>query len=212
MKLWGKSKNGIWRKYKPLLTPSDAKRMGDPVTSATAPLGRKMSRGPMRSLQSTVPRPEKEDAACTINPNQTSSTRPRLVEGIQVRRVSHHPDTVPTAEAPPPASLTAGIPPHILPGSDQWPNPRGRQKQHWPSHWHRKLQNWSPQCRGHPLWRTTTTPHIIPSTKTPRNSSNTLWEIWIGKPTTWKSDAWPPSTHKPQSLLAMWLPPPSPPW
>ena len=42
-------------------------------------------------------------------------------------------------------------------------------------------------------------PRIIPSTKTPRSSSDTLWEIWTEKLTTWKSDAWLPSTHKPQS-------------
>ena len=42
-------------------------------------------------------------------------------------------------------------------------------------------------------------PCIIPSTKTPRSSSGILWEIWIRKLMMQKSDAWPPSTHKPQS-------------
>ena len=60
--------------------PSDAKRMGDPVISTAVPPERKMSRDPMRSLQSTAPHPEKEDAACTANPNQISSSRLRLVE------------------------------------------------------------------------------------------------------------------------------------
>ena len=42
-------------------------------------------------------------------------------------------------------------------------------------------------------------PRTIASTKTPRNSSGTLWEIWIGRLMTWRLDAWLPSTHKPQS-------------
>ena len=102
--------------------PPDAVRMDNPVTSTEAPPERKMSRDPVRSLQSMAPRPKNKDAACTANPNQISSSRPHLV-GIQVPGVSHHPDTVPIAEAPRPAGLIAGIPPHTLPGSNQWPNP-----------------------------------------------------------------------------------------
>ena len=75
-----------------------------------------------------APHPKKEDPACTANPNQISSSRPHLVEGIQVPGVSHHPDTAPIAEAPSLAGLAAGIPPRTLPGSDQWPNPQDQWK------------------------------------------------------------------------------------
>ena len=104
--------------------PSDAKRMGSPVISTAAPSERKMSRDPVKSLQSMVQCPEKEDAACTTNPNQISSSQPCLVEGVQVPGVSHYPDTISIAEAPRLAGLAAGIPPCTLPGSDQWPNPQ----------------------------------------------------------------------------------------
>ena len=40
-----------------------------------------------------VPHPEKEDAACAKSPNQISSTRLRLVEGVWAPRVSQHSDT-----------------------------------------------------------------------------------------------------------------------
>ena len=102
--------------------PSDDERMGGPAISAAAPPKRKTSRDPVRSLQSMAPHPEKEDAACTTNPNQISSSQPRLVEGIQVPRVSHHLDTALIAEDPCLASLATGIPPHTPPGSNQWPN------------------------------------------------------------------------------------------
>ena len=80
-----------------------------------------------------VPHPEKEDAACTANPNQISSTRLRLVKGVWASRVSHHlettliadttliTDTTLIAEAPCLVSHTTEIPPRTLPGSDQWP-------------------------------------------------------------------------------------------
>ena len=69
-----------------------------------------------------VPHPEKEDAACTANLNQISSTWPHLVGGIRAPRVSHHSDTALIAdpdliaEAPCPASHVTEIPPHTLPG------------------------------------------------------------------------------------------------
>ena len=47
--------------------------------------------------------------------------------------------------------------------------------------------------------RTTLTPRTIVLTRTPRNSSSTLWEIWIGRLMMHRLDAWPPSIHKPQS-------------
>ena len=103
--------------------PPNTERMGDPVISATVPPERKASRDPVRSLQSTAPHPEKGEEACTANPNRFSSSRPRLVEGVRVPRVSHHPDTIPIAEAPCPAGLAAGIPPRTPPGNNQWPNP-----------------------------------------------------------------------------------------
>ena len=43
MKLWDKSKNSIWRRYKPLLMPPNAEKMGTPVTSTTVPPEKKMS-------------------------------------------------------------------------------------------------------------------------------------------------------------------------
>ena len=224
MKLSGKSKNGIWKRSRPLLTPSNTERMGGPASKAAAPPERKMSRDPMRSLQSMAPHPEKEDTACTANPNQTSSTWPRLVGGIWAPRVSHHldtaliadpdlkADTALIAEAPCLAGHVTEIPPHTLPGRGQWPKLWDWQKQHLCSHQPRKLQNWSPWCRGCPLPRTTTIPHTIVSTKTPRNSSGTSWETWIGRLMMWRLGAWPPSIHKPQSWPTGWLPPSSPPW
>ena len=100
-----------------------------------------------------APHPEKEDTACTANPNQISSTQPHLVGGIWAPRVSHHldtalmadpniiADTVLIAEAPHPASYITEIPPRTLPGRDQWPKLQDRWKQHLHSHQHRKLQN-----------------------------------------------------------------------
>ena len=182
MKLWGKSKNGIWRRFRPSLMPSDTKRMGGPALNTTAPPERKTSRDPMRSLRSMTPHPEKEDTACTANLNQISNTWPCLVGGIRAPRVSHHLDTAPIAdtaliaEAPCPAGHITEIPPHTLPGRDQWPKLRDRWKQHLCSCQHRKLQNWSPWCRGRLPQRTTVIPHTSALTRTPRNSSGTLWE------------------------------------
>ena len=51
MKLWGKSKSGIWRRYEPSPMLPDAETMGDPVISTTVPPKRKISRDPMRSTQ-----------------------------------------------------------------------------------------------------------------------------------------------------------------
>ena len=128
--------------------PSDTERMGSQALNTAAPPERKMSRDPMRSLQSMAPHPEKEDAACTANPNQTSSTQPHLVGGIWAPRVSHHSDTALIAdhdlktdttliadpdlkadttliaEAPCLAGHVTEIPPHILPGRGQWPKLR----------------------------------------------------------------------------------------
>ena len=132
---------------------SDTERMGGLALNATAPPERKTSRDPVKSLQSTAPHPEKEDAACTTNLNQISSTRPHLVGGIWAPGVSHHSDTTLIADpdliadtaliakAPCPASHITEIPPHTLPGRDQWPKLRDRWKQHLCSHQHRKLQN-----------------------------------------------------------------------
>ena len=132
---------------------SDTKRMGSPASNTAAPPERKTSRDPMRSLQSMALHPKKEDAACTTNPNQISSTQPHLVGGIQAPRVSHHSDTalivdpdliadtVLIAEAPCPASHVTEIPPHTLPGRGQWPKLQDQRKQHLHSHQHRKLQN-----------------------------------------------------------------------
>ena len=105
--------------------PSYTERMGSPAISAAAPPERKTSRDPMRSLPSMAPHPKKEDTACTKSPNQISSTRLRLVEGVRAPRVSHNSDTaliVDTAliaEAPHLVSNAAEIPPCTLPGSDQ---------------------------------------------------------------------------------------------
>ena len=100
-----------------------------------------------------MPHPEKEDAACTANPNQISSTQPRLVGGVLAPGVSHHSDTALTAdpdliadtvliaEAPRLAGHVTEIPPRTLPGRDQWPKLQDRWKQHLRSHQHRKLQN-----------------------------------------------------------------------
>ena len=101
----------------------DAERMGDPVISTAVPPKRKMSRDPVKSLQSTVPHPKKEDEACTVNPNQISSSRHHLVEGVRVPGVSHHLDHARIVEALPLASLITGIPPRTPLGSDQSPNP-----------------------------------------------------------------------------------------
>ena len=73
--------------------PSDTERMGGPALNVAIPPERKMSRDPVRSLQSMEPHPEKEDTACTANPNQISSTRPHLVGGVRAPGVSHHLDT-----------------------------------------------------------------------------------------------------------------------
>ena len=112
---------------------SNTERMGGPALNAAAPPERKTSRDPVRSLQSTVPHPKKEDTACTANPNQISSTQLHLVKGIRAPGVSHHldtaliadttliADTILIAEAPHPAGRAAEIPPCTLPGSDQWP-------------------------------------------------------------------------------------------
>ena len=106
--------------------PSDTKRMGGPALNAAAPPERKTSRDPMRSPQSTALHPMKEDVACTANPNQISSTRLHLVEGVRASRVSHHSDTALIADtnpiadttliagAPCPASHIAEIPPCTL--------------------------------------------------------------------------------------------------
>ena len=72
--------------------------MGGLASNATVPPERKMQRDPMRSLQIMALHPEKEDAACTANPNQTSSTWPCLVGGVQAPAVSHHSDTALTAD------------------------------------------------------------------------------------------------------------------
>ena len=77
---------------------SDTEKMGGPASNATAPPERKMSRDPVRSLQSMALHPEKEYTACTANLNQTSSTQARLVEGVQAPTVSHHSDTALTAD------------------------------------------------------------------------------------------------------------------
>ena len=106
----------------------DAKKMGTPVTSTTAPPKRRMSRDPMRSLWSLAPRPRKEDEACTASPSQISSSQLRPVEGVWVPGVSHHLDHVPIAEAQHLAGLITGIPPRTLLGSDQLQNPRDRRK------------------------------------------------------------------------------------
>ena len=78
-----------------------------------------------------APHPKKEDAACTTNSNQTSSTQPHLVGGVRAPRVSHHldttliadpdlkADTTLIAEAPCLASHVTEIPPRTLPGRDQ---------------------------------------------------------------------------------------------
>ena len=144
MKLWGKSKNGIWRRYEPSPMLPDAKKMGNLVISAAVPPERKMSRDPVRSLQSMAPCPKKEDEVYTANPNQISSSWLRLVEGVWVLGVSHHLDHARIVEALPPAGLITGIPPHTLLGSDQAPNPWDRRKLCRPNHWHRKLQSWNP--------------------------------------------------------------------
>ena len=190
---------------------SDTERMGGPAINTAAPPERKMSRDSVRNLQSMVPHPKKEDAACTTNPNQISSTQLCLEGGVQAPGVSHHldtaliadpdliADTTLIAEAPCLAGHVAEIPPCTLPGRDQWPKLRDQLKQHLHSHQHRKLQNGSPWCRGCLLQRTTVTPLTIALTKTPRNSSVTLWEIWIGRLMMWRLDACPPSIHKPQS-------------
>ena len=71
--------------------------------------------------------PEKEDAACIANPNQISSTQPRLVGGVWAPRVSHHldtdliADTVLIAKAPRLAGHVTEIPSRGPPGRDQWP-------------------------------------------------------------------------------------------
>ena len=127
--------------------PSDTERMGGPALNTAAPPERKTSKDPMRSLQSTAPHPKKEDAACTANPNQISSTQPCLVGGVRAPGVSHHSDTdliadtVLIAEAPCPAGHITEIPPHTPPGRDQWPKLQDQWKQHLRSHQHRKLQN-----------------------------------------------------------------------
>ena len=116
--------------------PSDTKRMGSPALNTTEPPERKMSSDLVRSLQSTVLHPEKGDAACTTNLNQISSTWPHLVGGVRASGVSHYSDTaliadpnliadtILIAEAPCPASHITEIPPHTLPGRDQWPKLR----------------------------------------------------------------------------------------
>ena len=113
--------------------PSDTKRMGSPAINAAVPPERRTSRDPMRNHQSTAPHPKKEDAAYTSNPNQISSTQLRLGGGVQAPGVSHHSDTTliadpnltadtaPIAKAPCLAGHVAEIPPHTLPGRDQWP-------------------------------------------------------------------------------------------
>ena len=73
--------------------PSDTERMGGPAINAAVPPERRTSRDPVRNRQSTVPHPEKEDAAYTANPNQISSTRLRLGRSIWAAGVSHHSDT-----------------------------------------------------------------------------------------------------------------------
>ena len=115
---------------------SNTERICGPALNTTVPPKRKTSRDLVRSLQSTAPHPKKEDAACTANLNQISSTRPCLVGGVQAPRVSHHldtaliadpdliADTALIAEAPHPASHVAEIPPRTLPGRDQWPKLR----------------------------------------------------------------------------------------
>ena len=132
---------------------SNTERMGSPASNAAVPPETKTSRDPMRSLQSMALHPEKEDAACTANPNQISSTRPHLVGGIWAPGVSHHLDTTLIADpdpiadsaliakAPCLASHVTEIPPHPLLGRDQWPKLRDRWKQHLCSHQPRKLQN-----------------------------------------------------------------------
>ena len=107
--------------------PFDTERMGGPAINAAAPPERKTSRDPIRNLQSTVPHPKKENAACTTNPNQISSTQLHLEGGVQAPGVSHHSDTALIAditliaEAPCLAGRITEIPPRTLPGRDQWP-------------------------------------------------------------------------------------------
>ena len=136
-----------------MLTPSDTERMGSPAINTTASSERSMSRDPMRNCQSMAPHPEKEDTAYTSNPNQISSTWLCLGRGIWASRVSHHlgttliadpdltADTAPIAEAPCTADRVTEIPPHTLPGRDQWPKLQDQWSQHLHSHLHRKLQN-----------------------------------------------------------------------
>ena len=98
--------------------------MGNPLISTAALSMRKMLRDPVRSLLSMAPCPEKEDEACTANPNQISSSQLHLVEGVQVPRVSHHLDHARIVEALPLAGVITGIPPRIPLGSDRSPNPQ----------------------------------------------------------------------------------------
>ena len=112
---------------------SDTERMGGPAKNAAAPPERRTSKDPLRNHQSMVPHPEKEDAAYTTNPSQISSTWLHLGRGVRAPRVSHHlgtaliadpdltADTAPIAKAPCLASCVTEIPPHTLPGRDQWP-------------------------------------------------------------------------------------------
>ena len=100
-----------------------------------------------------APHPEKEDTACTASPNQISNTWPHLVGGIWAPGASQHSDTTLIAdpdlkadtaliaEAPHLASHITEIPPHTLPGRDQWPKLQDRWKQHLRSHQHRRLQS-----------------------------------------------------------------------
>ena len=109
---------------------SDTERMGGPALNAAAPPKRKTSRDLMRSLQSMALQPEKEDAACTTNLSQISSTQPHLVGGVWAPGVSHYSDTALIADpdliadtaliakAPCPASHVAEIPSRTLPGRD----------------------------------------------------------------------------------------------
>ena len=133
--------------------PHTAEGMGAPVTNATAPPVRMMSKGPMRSPQRLALHPRKEDVACIASPSPISSPQFHLAEGILVPRVSHlvccartpgvahRPDHIPRAEAQHPIDLNAGTPPCIPPGNNQLHGPQGPWKSHRPNPWCRRPRN-----------------------------------------------------------------------
>ena len=212
MKLWGKSKNGIWRRYRPSLMPPNTERMGGPALKCRS-----------------ASREEDVKRSCEESPEYDATPRER---GCSLHRKSKSDLQYPAS----PGRRCLGSQSFTPFGHRSHCRPRSHSRHH--SHSQRSMpgqlhhRDSTPHTsRKRPVAKTPrpmeATPMQSPAQKTPKlkslvqrapttknyrdppvqlprqrpqgNSSCTLWEIWIGRLMTWRLDAWPPSIHKPHS-------------